>query len=252
MKIRSLLSLLILALMLPGCASLPANSAHHDTGSQTDTEKMRAVHSDLIEQMIEQGNYHAALAHIEELKRGDARVDRISLLHARVLFRMSRAQEAHAEYARLMGTAFDAEAMHGIGLIYTVTNPPMALDYLGKAARGGPTQAGIRNDYGYALLRQGDFDKAQVELTTAHELAPQDPRYRNNAILASLLAADTGTARELADKARMSDAAFERLRKQAENWQTPDTARQGPGRANGKPVSAPEAATTVAATTDST
>lgn len=213
MKRYLLLPFIILALQ--GCASTASKPA---AVADRDQEQMRAVHSDLVEEMIRQENYHAALAHIEELQRAQ-KADRLTLQYARVLYKLGRIKQAHAEYADLLGGPFDAEAMHGIGLIHAINDPRMSLDYLGKASRGKPTDAGIRNDYGYALLRQGEFSSARQHLTTAHELAPDDTRYRNNALLAMLVLNDQQDAERLARKTGVSPETLSRIRAEARKWQ---------------------------------
>lgn len=213
-RILLLLSLILLA----GCAT---TNRQVRTSAADEVIQMQAVHGDLVEEMIRQRQYHAALAHIEQLQREDRQnADRLLLLHAQVLLKLGRIPEAHAEYAQLMGGPYDADAMHGIGLIYAINDPAMSLDYLGKAARGKPTDAGFRNDFGYALLKQGQFGEAQLQLLTASELAPNELRYLNNALLAMILAGDEAAARRLIEQAGMPLPYVEKLRGQAKEWRT--------------------------------
>ncbi len=208
----------LLLLLAQGCATQNKSPLQVIEDEPERVEQMRAVHTDLIREMIRQENYHAALAHIEELQRAQ-QADQLLLLHAEVLFKLGRIQEAHADYVKLMGGPYDAEAMHGIGLMHAINDPRLSLDYLGKAARGKPTDAGMRNDFGYALLRIGEYTQARLHLTTAHELAPGDTRYRNNALLIMLIEKDEGSASRLIEKTGMSQELVTRIRQQAHEWQ---------------------------------
>ena len=233
---KSFISLFVfLALAVSGCASTGKTLQQEPAGK----EEMRTVHADLVEEMIRQGNVHAALAHIDELQRGGAESDRIQLLKGRVLFSMGRIQEAHAAYVKLMGGPLDAEAMHGIGLIYAINDPQMSEEYLGKAARGKPTDAGIRNDYGYALLKHGEFSGAQQQLVTAHELSPGDVRYSNNALLALFVLNDEQGAQSLIRRYAIPDTLVKQLRHEAIEWRktaSADTKSTQTSNAGAKPA----------------
>lgn len=185
--------------------------------------QMRAVHGDLIEGMIQQGNYHAALAHIEELQRNQTREDKLLLLHAKVLYKLGRITESHADYTQLLGGPYDADAMHGIGLIYAINDPKMSMQYLSRAWAAKPTDPGMRNDYGYALLMQGDYSKARLHLSTAHELAPADVKYRNNALLVMMIMKDEKAVSRVVQKHNVPDEVLEHIRTQALEWQARGT-----------------------------
>lgn len=214
---KTLLPIVLILALLAGCASNAPRNALEKSNTEQQ-EQMRSVHADLIKEMMRQERYHAALAHIEEIQRSDFRKDELLLLHARVLFKMGEIQQAHAEFTQLLGGPLDADAMHGIGLIYAINDRKLSLRYLSKASQGKPTDAGMRNDYGYALLREAKYEQARLQLETAHELAPQDMRFRNNALLALLILDEEQAAQALARKTAMPPADVEHIRSQAQNW----------------------------------
>ncbi|MGB1582018.1 MAG: tetratricopeptide repeat protein [Nevskiales bacterium] len=211
------LSLIVCAVLIQGCASTTKQAPLVTEAPQES--QLRAVHVDLVEQMIRQENYHAALAHIEELQRGERKDDKLLLLHARVMFKLGHINEAHNEYLQLLDGPFEAEALHGIGLIHAINNPTLSLEYLARASEGRPTDASIRNDYGYALLRKGQYSQASLNLSTAHELSPEEAKYRNNALLALLILNDDKAAERMAEKQALPSGLLKRIRGEARQWQ---------------------------------
>lgn len=211
-----MIRVVLLALMLSACATTPNTLI--SPSSRAEGPASRQVHTDLVREMIAQGRYYAALAHIEELqKRGGPR-DELLLLHARVLAKLDRNEQAESEYKQLLGSTFEGEARHGLGLLYASRNHSVSLDYLKQAARLKPTDPDIRNDYGYALLAGGQYPVARLELATAYELASNVDKYRNNYVLSLLLFKDEAEIRRVVQRSGMSDKTLENLRAQAAGW----------------------------------
>lgn len=207
---------LMLVVMLSACATTP-NALLSPTG-RPDGPASRQVHTDLVREMIAQGRYYAALAHIEELQKRDGPRDELLLLHAQVLAKLDRNQQAESEYKQLLGSAHEGEARHGLGLLYASQNYSVSLQYLKQAAGLRPTDPDIRNDYGYALLAGGQYPAARLQLATAHELAGHVDKYRNNYVLALLLLKDETEIRRLAQRSGLSEKTLENLRAQAAGW----------------------------------
>jgi Flp pilus assembly protein TadD len=207
---------LVLALSLAGCATTPAGPS--PAAVQADSAPAKQLHTDLVREMIGQGRYYAALAHIEELQKSGGPREELLLLHAQVLTRLDRKDQAEQEFKQLLNGAFDGEARHGLGLLYAQKNYALSLQYLRDAAQRRPTDPGIRNDYGYALLMGGQYPEARLQLATAYELDGGTDKYRNNYVLALLLHRDEAEVQRVRRQGEISDKVLQNLRAQAQGW----------------------------------
>jgi Flp pilus assembly protein TadD len=216
MRMMTLAHALFLLLMLSACATAP--SAQGPATAQAESAPAKQLHTDLVREMIAQGRYYAALAHIEELQKTGGPREELLLLHAQVLAKLERKDQAEQEYKQLLGSAFDGEARHGLGLLYASKNFNQSLQYLRDAARLRPTDPGIRNDYGYALLMGGQYPEARLHLATAYELDSSADKYRNNYVLALLLFKDEAEIKRVRQRSDMTDKLLQNLRAQAQGW----------------------------------
>lgn len=214
--IRLLVLVPILMLTLSACATTPNSLAPRSI--EADRASAKQLHTDLVREMIAQGRYYAALAHIEELQKSGGPKDELLLLHAQVLAKLNRNDQAEQEYRQLLGSAFDGEAKHGLGLLYALKDFRLSLQYLRQAANLRPTDPNIRNDYGYALLTGGHYPAARLELATAYELDSAMDRYRNNYVLALLISKDEAEIRRVRQRSDISDKVLQNLRAQAQGW----------------------------------
>lgn len=216
MKLKTALILLTISLLsLAGCATSPAR----DAGLAAEPgAPAKQLHTDLVREMVAQGRNYAALAHIEELQSSGGPREELLLLHAQVLARLGRNAQAEREYKQLLSSTFEGEARHGLGLLYASRNLALSLQYLRSATRQRPTEAGIRNDYGYALLSAGQYPEARLQLATAYELDTAREKYRNNYVLALLLAREEAAVQRVRLRSDMSDEALQALRLQAQGW----------------------------------
>lgn len=161
--------------------TLSASQASCGKTADADT----SMNLDLIEQLMESGRLHAALAHLDDLRSNSLYA---TYLRAEILRQSDRNQEATDYYQSLLQTCMVGEAHHGLGLIAGRKNLlNKAVDHLTLAAEKLPVNARIRNDLGYALLLQGQFEKAQREFLTALEL-DQDARLAETNLMILLLA----------------------------------------------------------------
>lgn len=143
-----------------------------------------------IEERVQEGSYHAALAQIQSLP---ARVASVAVLRADILRRLG-AQEAEDWYKALQGTCVGAQAEHGLGLLAAERQDYMtARRHLMRAVEQQPALAGVRNDLGFVYLFLGQDRQAEFELRTAHELSPGDRQPALNLALLSLLRGDVPT-----------------------------------------------------------
>jgi Flp pilus assembly protein TadD len=211
------LALSLLALALGGCATAP-NNAGSSTAVQADSAPSKQIYTDLVREMIAQGRFYAALAHIEELQKTGGPREELLLLHAQVLAKLDRKDQAEHEYKQLLSSPFEGEARHGLGLLYTQKNYKLGLQYLREAARLRSTDANIRNDYGYALLMGGQYPEARLQLATAFELDSAADKYRNNYVLALLLLKDEAELQRVRRVSDVSERVLQNLRAQAQGW----------------------------------
>lgn len=164
---------------LSACASLPSN-----VEDLARPEQRRALHGELVRDMLAEGHNHAALAHLQELQRQQGALnDDQRLLRAEAYYRIGEVNAALADYRELTQTKKSGQAWHGIGRIYTPTQLRQALQAFNEAVKQRPTDAAIRNDLGYALLVAGRATDACRHLYTAYELAPQQGRIVANLVL---------------------------------------------------------------------
>lgn len=205
----------LLSVAATGCATSPERNSLLTAESSAPAKQL---HTDLVREMVAQGRNYAALAHIEELQGSGGPREELLLLHAQVLARLGRNEQAEREYKQLLSSAFEGEARHGLGLLYANRDLGLSLQYLREATRRRPTDAGIRNDFGYALLSAGQYQEARLQLATAYELDAALDKYRNNYVLALLLFKEEAALQRVRLRSGMSDQTLQTLRTQAQGW----------------------------------
>lgn len=207
-------------LMLTACA-LPKPVGESALSSdlpplQTTDDAAGGVYRDLISNMLDQGQYYAALAHVQQRQRTHGNTDELRYLEAEARRQLGQFEAADTLYKSLLKGRYGAQAYHGMGLLYAQRGLlSQSLGYLSEAAQRRPADADLRNDYGYALMRAGRYPPAMVELSTAVELAPQSGKATNNLMLLLMLMGDETAVRQLATEAAMPADAVARLRRQA-------------------------------------
>jgi len=203
-------------LLLAACATQnrPAAPAPDPLDNPAPHLKNDEIHADLIQQMLDKGQYYAALAHIEDQKRsGDS--DQLRLLEAEARRHLGQQAQAEALYRGLLNTAYAGQAYHGLGMLYKDSNLNEAIRNLRYAVERAPTNVDFRNDLGYALMIAGRYTEAMPQLSTAAELAPAQMKSRNNLIILMLLVGDEGAAQRLAQDADVKADGIRQLRDSA-------------------------------------
>ena len=219
------LPLITVSITLVGCAGLGGSTS----GSQPATEA--ALYLDAVRGLIGQGQYYAAIAHIQEDRRlyGDTTELRLLEADARRSLRQNKTAEALYQGV-LRGSSqgpLAGKARHGLALLYAGIDLNASLREFREAARLKPTDATIRSDYGFALMQARRFDEAQVELFTAAELAPDNIAARNNLLILFYARGDETRARWLAGQTQVDAALLARLKSQAQSFKTmPPTAKR--------------------------
>ena len=174
----------LLALTLTGCASMSNLVSHTDDGlpgrvSCSDrVQPADRVHLELVDSQSAEGRRYAALAQLESrplaalphwLRYGQLKAAVGELDQAEYVFR---------ELVRRCGAG---EAYHGLGLVMLkMENRGEGLGNLQTARELLPASANIRNDLGYALMLDGDYQGAERELWTALELNDGNGPARQN------------------------------------------------------------------------
>ena len=209
----------VAVLALAGCATerrAPSQVQNSPLDAARGADENARLYTDLIRKLIDQERYYAALAHLQSRERQFGRTDELRLLRADIRRKMGDGEAARPLYEDLLDGRFSAQANHGIGLIVAPNDLAEGTRYLERAVSQSPTDARMRNDLGYALLRQGRIREARLQLTTAYQLEGGNELNRNNYILLLLATGETARAERIAANAGVSDTVMADLREQAE------------------------------------
>lgn len=181
-----------------------------------DTQSDAALHTDLIRNMVEQGKYYAAVAHIEAQRRQAGDSAQLRWLEADARRRLGQHAQAAVLLQSLVKSPFGAQAEHGLGLIAAAQGQAArAHGHFERAVSLAPTVAEFRNDLGVSHLQAGRYAPALVELATATELDPTHLRAQNNLIVLLLASGDTRRASDVATALGLGSSAFARLQAEA-------------------------------------
>lgn len=213
MRYAALLALCVLV----GCASAPPNADRYGVLAQArGPEQNQSLYLDLVRKMIEKGQLYAALAHLDAQKQKYGPGPAARVLRAEVLRKLGRTNQAAAMYRSLIDDGiFPGRAHHGLGLIKVTHNLGAGIKHLQKAADLRPTDARIRNDLGYALLKAGRYGDALLNLATAYQLEGGGKLARNNYIVALLVAGKARKASHIAAETEITKKTLARLKERA-------------------------------------
>ena len=208
-----------------GCAALGLPSAN-----QRDPVPVSeaTLYLDAVRGLIAQGQYYAAIAHIQEDRRIHGDTAELRLLEADARRKLKQNKTSEALYQGVIRGGADgglaAKARHGLGLLYAPVNLAAALKELREATRLKPTDAEFRSDYGYALMQSRRLAEARIELSTANELAPDNIAARNNLLILLFAVGDEAAAQRLAATAAVDSTLLARLKTQAQSFKTSKSA----------------------------
>lgn len=202
-------------------ALLAACSAPRAKPSGMEAEAAQQMHVEAVRGLLEQNQNYAALAHVQQAQVGRATSPVLRFYEAEALRRLQRTQSAETIYRELLKTPLAAQGYQGLGLLVAASDPAAAAGHFRHAARLAPTDPGIRNDLGYALMLAGRYPEALAEFSTAAELAPADERSANNLIVLMVLMNDEISVRRLAADAGVDATRLAELRRQAQSLKRP-------------------------------
>ncbi|SFL99553.1 tetratricopeptide repeat protein [Marinobacter zhejiangensis] len=188
--LRRLATLSLLGVMMSGCATTPVEprepaSEPLAVRCNANIQPEAQVHLDLVDRLADAGKPYAALAQLESesLSTPDHWVRK-----GRLLASTQQLQAAENLFRALAEECDTAEAFHGLGMVLLKSwRTEAGVTQLRIARAEAPSSGNIRNDYGYALLLNGDYEQAAYELRTALELLDGEGPVRQNLAAAYLL-----------------------------------------------------------------
>ncbi len=200
------LLLFVAAIALGGCdkqnldvlGSLTPPSKGSDA-SQTPTQTLYLT---LVEGLIEQGRYRAALGYLDQYAVAEKKTPRFSLLRGEALLGVERYDEAAQSFASLQGTDLEAAGLNGLGRVDAAQEHwAQAEQNFNKAVTGRPSDADYLNNLGFAQLHLGDaaLPRAEFNLRQAQEIDPASSSIRNNLVLVLMMEGKEDDARGVLD-----------------------------------------------------
>lgn len=188
----SFFSVVLMVIPLMGCASnrvITDEAKLQMFSCNTQVQPQQRVKLDLIDRYMKKNKYYAALAHLEQeaepsqehwLKKGQ------------LLAKTGQLEDSKKVFLALAEQCNSAGGFHGMGMVsIKQKNYGQSLEYLKKAMFLDPASESIRNDLGYALMLNGKYQEATVQLRTALELGYQDGPAKQNLAAAYILSGDT-------------------------------------------------------------
>ena len=143
------------------------------------------VAMDAIDGMIEDREYYAALARLESVTF-DTQAH--WLRWSQLLGQVGQLDASESAFSAIVDTCDSYQAYHGLGVVLVKKGQmTMAVEALDHAKELAPADVSVRNDLGYALLRDGRYGRAAFELRTAFELSKGSPSIGQNMIAAYYL-----------------------------------------------------------------
>ncbi|MGM0768021.1 MAG: tetratricopeptide repeat protein [Pseudomonadota bacterium] len=207
--------LVAMTLMTAGCASTdvaeqettsqrPLNDPIYTVGCSTTVQPEHRVELDLIDSLMSDREYYAALAQLESLSFD---TQHHWLRWAQLLAQVEQVEDSADAFRAIAATCDSYESYHGLGVVYVkqgkITD---AIDVLARAKDMSPAVPEIRNDYGYALMVGGHYGRAAFELRTAYELSKGKAAVRQNMIAAYYLNGGEAALNDLKKAVRLKEA----------------------------------------------
>lgn len=205
---------LLVVLMMAGCSSQPASVEKSVTevseGVCGDTlPKQHRMRITLAKQAFQRGEYFSALATLDQVD-GDWITKKT--LQASAYRKTEQWDKAESLYIQLMSSCIRGNAEHGLGLIAAYKGDlEDARSWLEQAVGTEPTNANIRNDYGFILLSLGRKALARNELITALELNPNHETAAKNLWLLLSVSGETNAAFSLQQRFSWNSSQMDKL-----------------------------------------
>jgi len=174
------------------------------------------MYLDLVYEMVRQGQYYAALAHLDQLEKKAPPAPQNVYLRAEALRGIGQPDQAGKLYRSLLEGCMAGYGLHGLGLLAADAGRlEEAEDFLVRAGRERPASADVHNDLGMVLLLEGRRALARREFLTAAELNRADSLPVENLIVLALMDDNPEEAERLAKHRRLTDDDLDRLTQRA-------------------------------------
>lgn len=202
-----------------GCATTANKQASTSASCNIAASNADSVKLDMVTQLIDGEQYYSALAHLEQDSTGSPKA---LWLRAEAQRKTGLLDEAFESYRDLSLTCMTAYGHAGMAkILATRGDVPQAHQQMLTARKLAPTDADIRNDYGFILLVHRDFKAAQREFMTALQLAPGHPVATRNMVISLILDGDTRTAARMAKNNGIAVDEFKELIGKANRFKQP-------------------------------
>jgi tight adherence protein D len=182
---------------LSGCQTPSGTTPHRADPTVRPLEKdprSAELYLSLIAQLNGNGEYYAALAHIDEFERLYGKTPRAAMLRGDALVDLGDLPNAEAAYTSIPDGVLPGDKQYGLGRVAAArSNWHGAVSYLEAAVAQQPTNVRFLNDLGCALYRVGRTEDALFALYKARELGPADAEVRYNL---SVILAERGRSEE--------------------------------------------------------
>lgn len=186
---------------------------------QLDAQREKDLHLKLVQQMMEQNNAFAALAHLDayDQKWGANRQSR--LLRADAYRKTSQWDKAETAYQGLLGNSTTAQSgpvWYGLGKVSIEKGDlKSANTRLEKAVQVDPLNVNAYTDLGLVYLLEGQKDPAYNALMKANQLSSGDTTVKANLALWALVFDEFGMAKDMADQLNWSEGTRNKVLAQA-------------------------------------
>ncbi|EKF74353.1 hypothetical protein A11A3_09140 [Alcanivorax hongdengensis A-11-3] len=196
--------------MLAGCAQNQPRPVTAEIGSpktriscDVDVQPEDRVELEMVDTLMSRDLVYAALA---QLQKHQQRNEEYWQRYGQLLAKTDDMDGARDVFTQMRDQCNSGEAYHGLGMIALKQGYlSEALTNFKEAVSRLPASASVRNDYGYALLLEGDFPEAQRNLRTSLELQNGSGAARQNLAVAYILAGNKQGLALLRDKYHFTD-----------------------------------------------
>ncbi len=152
---------------------------------------------DAVDALMADSKPYAALAQLES---ESLETDQHWVRRGQLLASIGRLEQAEAVFKGLAERCQSFQGYHGFGLVKLKQQQlEIGLTALRTARLMAPSSASIRNDYGYGLLLNRQFESAVFELRTALELSGGKGAVRQNLAAAYILSGESAGLKLLQD-----------------------------------------------------
>ena len=203
---RGLVPIFCAAILLGGCdkqnLDMLSSLAPPSRGSDASQTPTQTLYLTIVEGLIEQGRYRAALGYLDQYAVADRKTPRFSLLRGEALLGVEHYDEAAQAFSDLRGSDLEAAGLNGLGRVEAAQKHwAAAEENFNKAVAGRPSDADYLNNLGFAQLHLGDeaLPRAEFNLRQAQEIDPSSSSIRNNLVLVLMMEGKEDDARTVLD-----------------------------------------------------